>query len=266
MKRLAGIAAAMLAATLANAQDAEPAGSPESRKYTVEVIIFEYAERVSVGTEVFAPDPPPEQDAGPPPEFVFEDARTERQSAALPANAAVSEGPEFILHSEDEFTLTDVMRRLELLDVYEPIMHFAWTQATVPDEETLPIELGALADPPERLNGSFRLYLSRYLHLVVDLALDDLHANGEPVAIDEPANVYSDNRPGSGFPDVRAPAVKLRIQEDRIFKSGELRYFDHPKFGVLAKITRVEETEEEQVIEPEMLGDGPVALTGDIDE
>lgn len=247
----------MLAATLVNAQESGPAEMPESRRYTVEVIIFEYAEQVSVGTEVFEPDPPPEQDADPPPEFVFEDTKTERQTVAPDGNS--SERPEYVVHSEDEFTLTDVMRRLKLLDVYEPVMHFAWTQVTLPDQETLPIDLTALAAPPEHLKGSFRLYLSRYLHLVVDLEMEEeLDANRQPVAIGEPDNVYSDNRSGTGYEAMRAPATKLRIQEDRIFKSGELRYFDHPRFGVLAKITRVEDGEEEQEpMEPEMLGDGP---------
>jgi hypothetical protein len=41
-----------------------------------------------------------------------------------------------------------------------------------------------------------------------------------------------------------AAAVSYRIQEDRIFRSGELRYFDHPKFGVLAKVSRVEEDDD----------------------
>jgi hypothetical protein len=40
--------------------------------------------------------------------------------------------------------------------------------------------------------------------------------------------------------------VRFRIAEDRIFKSGDLRYFDHPKFGVLAKISRVEEPEDDE--------------------
>ena len=146
-------------------------------------------------------------------------------------------------------------------------MHFAWTQVTVPEEETLPIELPALAEPPERLSGTFMLYLSRYLHLVVDLTLDELHANGEPVAIDEPSFVYGDNRFGTGYAEAQAPTVRFRIQEDRIFKNGDLRYFDHPKFGVLAKITRVEEEEEEEdPIEPEMLGDGPSELIGGVDQ
>ena len=34
-----------------------------------------------------------------------------------------------------------------------------------------------------------------------------------------------------------------RISEDRILRSDEIRYFDHPKFGMLAKLTRVKESE-----------------------
>jgi hypothetical protein len=48
------------------------------------------------------------------------------------------------------------------------------------------------------------------------------------------------------------PPVYYRIQENRILKNGELRYFDHPKFGVLAKVTRVEE--EEETGDTELLG------------
>jgi hypothetical protein len=47
------------------------------------------------------------------------------------------------------------------------------------------------------------------------------------------------------------------INENRILKNGELRYYDHPKFGVLAKVTRVEEDEEEDPEESELLGYGP---------
>jgi len=41
--------------------------------------------------------------------------------------------------------------------------------------------------------------------------------------------------------------VRYRILDDRIFKNGETRYFDHPKFGVVARITRVEEEELEEI-------------------
>ena len=39
------------------------------------------------------------------------------------------------------------------------------------------------------------------------------------------------------------PVVVYRIAEDRIMRNGDLRYFDHPKFGLIAKLTLVEEEE-----------------------
>lgn len=223
----------------------------EYPRYTVEVIIFEYAEEVSVGTERFLPDePPPVPDEFADAERVFGD-----DLAPPPVEEAEPEpeGAEFVLHLEDELTMTDVASRLERLDVYRPIMHFAWTQVTRPEEETRPIDLFALAEPPAGLEGSFMLYLSRYLHLVVDLSLEQQPGFADPVAIDAPVSVYSDGRRVAGY-DVPEPApVRFRINEDRIFKSGDLRYFDHPKFGVLAKITRVEEPEEEEA-EPDLVG------------
>ena len=41
--------------------------------------------------------------------------------------------------------------------------------------------------------------------------------------------------------------IRYRIFEDRIVKNGETRYFDHPKFGVIAKVTLSEQTEEENI-------------------
>ena len=64
------------------------------------------------------------------------------------------------------------------------------------------------------------------------------------------------------FPIVQLPRGPVRyvINENRILKNGELRYYDHPKFGVLAKVTRIEEDEEEEEEDPagsELLGYGP---------
>jgi len=131
-------------------------------------------------------------------------------------------------------------------------MHFAWTQATWPDEDTLPIELSSMRRTPPGLSGNLRLYLSRYLHLVIDLQLD---APGETIGRDgrtDNAQRFEDHRirndPGlMDEPyDLGVPArVRYRLEENRILRSGELRYFDHPKFGVLAKVWRVEEEPEE---------------------
>jgi hypothetical protein len=115
-------------------------------------------------------------------------------------------------------------------------MHFGWTQSTYPAEQTRDIKLASLATSAGGIDGTVKLYLSRFLHVVVDLQMD---ADAEPMA------------------DTFAPAAPLRyrIQEDRIFRSGELRYFDHPKFGVLAKVTRAEEDNgAEAPVAEELLG------------
>jgi len=226
----------------AAAQEAPEEDGTEARRYTVEVIVFEYAEDVSVGTEIFVPEEsPPESDAPARDELVFGDGVAQRAPDTVAAEPDDTEtGPEFVLNTEDEYTMTDVESRLERLDAYRPVMHFAWTQTMRPQEETLPIDLPALGEPPDGLSGSFTLYLSRYLHLVVDLTLDERGAARDPVAIEDTGFVYGDRRAGMDDYERTAAPVRFRIREDRIFKSGDTRYFDHPKFGVLAKITRVD--------------------------
>ncbi len=51
------------------------------------------------------------------------------------------------------------------------------------------------------------------------------------------------------YGELLPPPIRYRIFEDRIVKNGDVRYFDHPKFGVIAKITRFEEPEEEEFID-----------------
>jgi hypothetical protein len=165
--------------------------------------------------------------------------------------------PETVLMVEDEFSMQAVIERLELLDAYEPMLHVGWTQVALPEDESQPIELPYFGDPPAGLDGSFTLYLGRYLHLVVDLALDASASTGEespgleePISdepdFDEPAAIYGDAR--QQFDDempVAEGRVRYRIQENRIMRNGDTRYFDHPKFGVIAKVNRVEERPDE---------------------
>ncbi len=241
MKIIATALFCSLLALSTMAQDVPPEESiaeeqEEIRRYTVEVIIFSYVEDVSVGTEIFPSDPPPEE-----PTIAELLALLEDETDAdeiVEAEDTEDEGEpaeaELLLLSEEEFTLTEIADKFELLDVYETVMHFGWTQATYPEEATPPIELRLFGEPPAGLDGSFTLYLSRYLHLVVDLALQ---APTESV----PQSSWFDGEP---YPDEQQ--VFYRIQEDRIFKNGDIRYFDHPRFGVIAKITRVEEEEPQE--------------------
>ena len=259
------------------------------RRYTVEVIVFSYEEDVSVGSEIFLPDEPPvkeeplldeegfpiEEEEDPVAIIADPDDEIEEEPAptwTIYVDEDIEGDPEteveanklsLVLLSEEELTLNDAVRQFELLDAYKTITHFGWTQPVFPEEETPAIELRRLVELPEGLDGTFTLYLSRYLHLVADLALDAPLEIAEPVTSNDPVYSFGDSRSryDDDF-DVAPQPVRYRIQENRIVKNGELRYFDNPKFGVLAKITRVEEEEEED-LDIEIISEPLVSAAGE---
>jgi hypothetical protein len=199
------------------------------KRYTVELIVFSYQENVAVGTELFPGDQielPSEEIE----EIVVEErVRRHPDAVGLMSNYL----------SEEEFTMHNVVEQLELLDAYDPLMHVGWTQAGFPLDDTDALDLSVFGEPPIGLDGTFTLYLARYLHLVVDLSMD---APVEVIEIefdDDTFYEFEDTSPREG-------PVRYRIDEDRIVKNGEIRYFDHPKFGVVAKVSRIEETAEDE--------------------
>ncbi len=140
----------------------------------------------------------------------------------------------------DQYVLDDVYSHLRRLDAYRPILRTAWVQPTLEKNETMPINLRRLGNPPLRLDGTITLYLSRFLHLVVDLSLEEKSPLRVPVD-DNRVRQFGDRSSLRFDREAVTPIVTYRIEEDRIVRNGELRYYDHPRFGVIAKIWRVEE-------------------------
>ncbi|MEJ2274751.1 MAG: CsiV family protein [Woeseiaceae bacterium] len=229
-------------------QTSEPE-SAEAPRYTVEVIIFRYAEDVATGNEIFRPEAPA-ADIGEDGVAVFTDERRAPAADAKP-DATLRDLPntDLVLLDEADYQLGGALRQLQLLDAYEPLMHFGWTQVTWPEEQTEPIPLHLFARPPEALDGTLELYLSRFLHLVVDLRLRSSEPGPAPSAGSGFDGFGADRMPGEAL--VRPP-VYFRINDDRILRSGELRYFDHPKFGMLARVTHVDQEDDPR--EGELLG------------
>ncbi len=242
----------LLTFSIAHAQDPEVEEEPEIRRYAVEVIIFRYAQAVGTGSEIFVPDEVRIEEIelrDPAPPIIEVPTRTEPSIDGTDALQFVSD---IAALEEDDYTMVDILDKLERLDVYEPIMHFGWAQSTWPDHDKEPIVLSRFSEPPEGLEGELTLYLSRFLHLVVDLELEE--PREEQAIPDDPMLSYGDYRTLSEIRRQPAP-VSYSIEEDRIFRSGELRYFDHPRFGVLARVSRVEDENEEDGNEDgELLG------------
>jgi len=206
----------------------------EVRRYAVEMIIFSYAENVSAGSEIFVPDRPPVEEMLP---DDLSHGDIPQPTDERPTDSGKPRAYKLAMLTEENFSLREVFEHLQRLDAYQPLMHFGWTQSTYPDEKTVARPLSSFATPPKGLSGDLTLQLSRYLHLAVNLQLD------------APAN---DNPTFDNERSLTAP-IRYRIAENRIFRSGDLRYFDHPKFGAVAKITRVEE-DDPDVGDTELLG------------
>lgn len=260
MKTITSLFALTLLAQVTSAQELDIDAARAARRYNVEIVVFSYAENVSVGSEIFPADAP----AAAEDELLTDARRTEfgdtfgdpaANPAALPdvnaATAAIAQAEtdaalrlasmEPVLMLEEEFSMRRVIEQLERLDAYEPIMHAGWTQTTLPRDASQPIDLAYFGKIPAGLEGSFMLYLGRYLHLVVDIALAEPGTASAPLpTYAAPAVSYGDARPQYEYDAAPATGrVLYRIQDDRIFKNGDIRYFDHPKFGVIAKIVRV---------------------------
>jgi len=272
MQRLLFLLTSLLLCAAAGAQDVSSdlelleEVEPELRRYTVEVIVFSYAEDVSVGTELFLPDviePEPEL-----PEILeddsiptFTDKAEEIAQAVLEAAAEEEETRfEMVLLMQDELTMIDTLDRLDRLDAYEPLLHIGWTQTALPEDETPSLDLREFGRPPEGLTGDFTLYLSRYLHLVVNLELDAPETEDAVLQFgEEPMQREPYESDGYEYygrflePEPVYEPLRFKINENRLFKNGEIRYYDHPKFGVVAKILRFEIEEEDNTDDTEFL-------------
>ncbi|MDH4106678.1 MAG: peptidoglycan binding protein CsiV [Gammaproteobacteria bacterium] len=265
--RLGAMLGALFALTYAAASSigqVDPSVAPEeigeqdvARRYAVEFIVFVYADQG--GSEVFAPEYPAVDSAI--------DAGAFDESAA-PADGGFGEElvPEFgdtigepldeepgeVVSGDsiglevmlpEERSMQATWDKLARLDAYRPVLWSGWTQAVREEAATPAIPLRRLGAAPLELDGTLKLYLSRYLHLVVNLALEDQVAAAAAGA----ANPYGEtpfgdrSRFGRDPGYAARPTLHYRIDEDRIVRSDELRYFDHPKFGVIARITRIDE-------------------------
>jgi hypothetical protein len=268
-----------LAVAVAHAQDEmsiENDDQEELRRYQVEVVIFAYTKDVGVGTEYFPPDEVVEGRFSVPvvlEELVDEFADPEADEEAVPdiesgdfSEAEEPPEPPFVLLAEEELTIIGLIDQLDRLEVYEPMMYFGWRQLTYPDEEPRARTLRDFGEPPEGLEGNLTLYLSRYLHLLVDLELA-APAEMQSTPVDDPPVVtFADPRSLIEIEETATPSgpVFYRLREDRILKNGDIRYFDHPKFGVIAKMVRIEE-EEVQPEDDELGRQRPLVLLPDED-
>lgn len=173
-----------------------PAGAAPAEKestYEIEVVVFENRLSDLVSDELLVQDT---------------DARIRKIDAAVTPDAAVSEP---YLHPA-------LTRLLEQDGSYRVLAHRHWQQTI--DAKTVAKPVRVAAANPAELEGTIRFFMSRHLHLDVDL-------------------LFRQVATGTG-----AEGLVYRLSEQRKLKSQETHYFDHPKLGMLVRVMPLEKDKE----------------------
>jgi hypothetical protein len=138
----------------------------------------------------------------------------------------------------DFYTIGNISYALDRSGRYSVLFHRAWRQLAYDKAHAVAYPIHSLAENGrDSVEGIIKLVRERFLHLDVDVQLMSA-AQGREV-------LYSDS------PDSQ-PVFELI--ETRRIKSNVLHYFDHPRFGMIAKVTpyippEAEITDEEETPE-----------------
>ncbi len=240
---------------------------PGDRWFEVEVLLFTVDDEDAVAAEHWPEDPGAPQGEGlielaPPllPALEMREDAGEKRAAAPPVIP-------YQLLPVAQQRLTAMENRLALSGRFTPFLHLAWRQPAFSRQEAggavhiqweeeagaaaagpVPTVSDSLAAPPSallagaelfrseagrrnaRLDGRITVSVDRYLHFKVDLLYDAAHEEVDQGSLFSIFNAFGRERPPHLF----------RMQQSRRLRSGELHYFDHPRFGMIALVTPYE--------------------------
>ncbi len=145
--------------------------------------------------------------------------------------------------SQDDLELKKEFEYLYNSNSYEPLLHFSWNESIYPNGKKNVRPLCSFMALPTNVKGNLTLYLSRYLHLDINIQINE---PSEKISLKNLSDNLQELKPITHY-------IKYQINEDRIFRNQELHYFDHPRIGVLAKVSRIENEalEDSEIIELE---------------
>jgi hypothetical protein len=115
-----------------------------------------------------------------------------------------------------QFQLNALAQKLQNTSNYQPIAHFAWQQTASSWGSRAGFTVAKLAGAVPGLSGIFYLERGDYLHL--GMALN-----------------YQSSNPPAGL--AASPGTVFALNESGRVRVDQLRYYDHPAFGVIALVT-----------------------------
>ena len=232
---VASLAAALIATACGGLALAQPAApTPPIPLYQVEIIVFAHRdfdaseERFPQKLAPLRPDQSsllevPLYVEPSPPLTADQPIAVEPEPAPAPADDPLA----FRVLAPEQLQLNAEYRKLTSVAAYRTVLHAGWVQPGLPEDQAKPFDLTLLGVANPR--GNVRVYLSRFLHVSLDISYED--GTAAAASVPEP--------PGNELREVTLPP-RYRLTTERQTRSGELHYFDHPAFGVLVRVTPVQ--------------------------
>ena len=127
----------------------------------------------------------------------------------------------------------------------------SWYQPIPSKDNSFEIFIDSSIERGSRIFGFLRPYKGRYLHTDIEIFLAEQTQEDEILIIEESDNTnlniegYLFNNTGQELQKKSLPNLQedelipiFQLKESRRIRSGEINYFDHPKFGMLILITK----------------------------
>ena len=211
-----------------------PSDSPSQQ---IEIIIFEYLDHNSSGNEVFnkieenyqlekeIPNNQNQEDTSIEVGLLTSEFK-EVSISLVPTARQIA----LKISQRKSLNMSAIYNRLNRLRVYEPVIWGGWEQRLTNEQNAFPVNLRSIKNTLGKFDGNIKFYESSggRLRLSVDIEMYEkieISANESDGELHEQQiNTY-------------------KISNDKEMRYDELRYFDHPKFGLIAKIQKQEPSE-----------------------
>ena len=180
------------------------AEAAETRWYDVEVIIFSHNSQQYRNSELWPVD--------------YELPPMGVTQALLPARSSGGKPVAFSRLDTNSLRLKSQANRINSAKDMELLLHMGWRQPGLSEDKAVAIRLDGASS--QRLSGTLKLVLSRYLHINTDL-------------------IYREPRTGEDTSGVSTqPRYQAyNLKQSRRMRSRELHYLDHPLFGMAIMVT-----------------------------
>ena len=146
----------------------------------------------------------------------------------------------FEIDSAREFSLSVEVSKIARSRDFRVISTKSWFQDIKDIDEAELIFIDSDFFKGTRIFGFFQLYKERFVHFNSKLylsELDPLFTQEEKLIVGK--NVFNDEKELDIFEE-KNQKVLFEVKHSKKFRSGELLYVDHPKFGMLVKLTKAQ--------------------------